>query len=270
MNRPKHDFQVVPYTKLRRVLEIMYSSLYRKPMIHGLFEVDVTRVRVLLHEHGRATGESMSFTAFILKCLAHAIDQDKTLQAYPKGSRHLVIFDSVDVALPIERTMDGMPLPVVYIVRSANTKSLGEIHREIREAQVKQVDAVWEGFTAVSSLRLLPMAVFRVGWWIFCWLRHTYPQVQKKYGGTVGITSVGMFGKKAGWGIPLNDHSLDLTLGGIEQKPALVDGQVAVRECLSITLSVNHAIIDGAPAARFAQRLTELIESGYGLDEALC
>lgn len=46
-----------------------------------------------------------------------------------------------------------------------------------------------------------------------------------------------------------------------------VDGRIAIREYLAITLSFDHDIIDGAPAARFAARLREVIESGYGLRE---
>ena len=76
-----------------------------------------------------------------------------------------------------------------------------------------------------------------------------------------------MFGKGAGWGIPITQHTLDLTLGGIAEKPGVVDGQITIREYLSMTLSFDHTIIDGAPAARFTTRLKELIESGYGLCE---
>ena len=79
---------------------------------------------------------------------------------------------------------------------------------------------------------------------------------------------MGMFGKGSGWGIPTAPiHSLFLTLGGITEKPGVVDGQIAIREYLSLTISFDHNIIDGAPAARFVQRLKELIESGYGLDD---
>ena len=92
--------------------------------------------------------------------------------------------------------------------------------------------------------------------------------MQKKYAGTVGLSAVGMFGKGAGWGIPITEHTLDLTLGGIAEKPGVVDRQIAIREYLSITLSFDHDLIDGAPAARFTQRLKELIESGYGLAES--
>ena len=74
-----------------------------------------------------------------------------------------------------------------------------------------------------------------------------------------------MFGQGAGWGIPLASHALWITVGGIGEKPGIVDGHIAIREYLSLTLSFDHNIIDGAPAARFTQRLKELIESGYVL-----
>jgi pyruvate/2-oxoglutarate dehydrogenase complex dihydrolipoamide acyltransferase (E2) component len=60
-----------------------------------------------------------------------------------------------------------------------------------------------------------------------------------------------------------------VTVGGIGEKPVLVDGHIALREYLSLTISFDHDIIDGAPAARFTERLKELIESGYGLDDSM-
>ena len=45
----------------------------------------------------------------------------------------------------------------------------------------------------------------------------------------------------------------------------MVDGRIESREYLGITISSGHDIVDEAPAARFTQRLKELIESGYGL-----
>jgi pyruvate/2-oxoglutarate dehydrogenase complex dihydrolipoamide acyltransferase (E2) component len=46
-----------------------------------------------------------------------------------------------------------------------------------------------------------------------------------------------------------------------------VEGRIEPREILSLTLVFDHDLIDEAPAARFARRLVELIESGDGLDE---
>ena len=64
----------------------------------------------------------------------------------------------------------------------------------------------------------------------------------------------------------MSNFTLTVTLGGIAEKPGVVDGRIQIQECLYMTLSFDHDIIDGAPAARFTQRLKELIESGYGLN----
>jgi pyruvate/2-oxoglutarate dehydrogenase complex dihydrolipoamide acyltransferase (E2) component len=74
-----------------------------------------------------------------------------------------------------------------------------------------------------------------------------------------------MFGKGAGWGMPITNYTLQITVGGIAEKPWVVDGRIEVREALSLTVSVDHDVVDGAPLARFVQRFKELIESGYGL-----
>lgn len=266
MNKQHHDDKIVPYPKLRRALALTLHSVLSKPVMHGILEVDVTKAREFLREHKARTGESLSFTAFIITCLARAVDENKSVQAYRKGSNHLVLFDEVDVATAIEREMAGQKQPIIYIIRAANTKTFCEIHDEIRAARVEKVEQAWEG---LKDFGWLPFVVFRLIWPLFWWLKGRFPSVQKKYGGTVGVSAVGMFGKGVGWGIPINDHTLDLTLGGITEKPGVVDGHIAIREYLCITLSFNHDVIDGTPAARFTGRLKELIESGNGLAESV-
>ena len=91
------------------------------------------------------------------------------------------------------------------------------------------------------------------------------PHRAKELAGTVLLTAVGMFGEGGGWGIPLIQHTLGVTLGGIAEKPVVIEGQIEVRERLSITVSFDHDIIDGAPAARFTERFKDLIERGHGL-----
>lgn len=58
-----------------------------------------------------------------------------------------------------------------------------------------------------------------------------------------------------------------MTVGGIGEKPGIVQGQITMREYLNLTISVDHDVVDGAPAVRFASRLRDLIESSYGLGE---
>ena len=113
----------------------------------------------------------------------------------------------------------------------------------------------------------MPLLVFKVFWPVFYWLKERTPSLQKKYGGTVCVTSVGMFGRGGGWGIPVSDYTLQLTVGGIAPKPAVIDGQMVLRDYLSLTLSFNHDLVDGAPAARFTEELKELMERGNSLGE---
>jgi pyruvate/2-oxoglutarate dehydrogenase complex dihydrolipoamide acyltransferase (E2) component len=262
MKQQHADYQLIPYPKLRRTMAVAMRIWQRKPMIHGLLEVDVTRAREFLREHKANTGEALSFTAFIIACVGKAVDEHKAVQAYRKGRKHLVLFDEVDVATTIERDMSGQKVPLIYVIRAANHKTFREIHCEIRADQVQGVAKVFAGFKAFQFLPTVLSTRFL--WWMLT----RYPQLHKQVGGTVMLTAVGMFGKGSGWGIPVAEPTLSITLGGISEKPAVIDGQIAIREYLCMTLSFDHSIVDGAPAARFTQRLKDLIESGYGLDDS--
>jgi pyruvate/2-oxoglutarate dehydrogenase complex dihydrolipoamide acyltransferase (E2) component len=263
MKQQHADSQVVPHPKIRRWMAAMFRSVQHKPMIHGLIEVDVTRARAHLREHQATTGESLSFTAFLMACLAQAVEEHKAVQAIRFGSKRLILFEEVDVLLPVEHDVAGQKHIMPSIIRAANRKTVREIHREIRAAQVQDVTK------DLMRVQSLPTLLFQPYLWIFTWRGRRYPQVWKKNVGTVGITAVGMFGNGAGWGIPpAPPTTLMMTVGGIGQKPGVVDGTIAIRDYLSLTLSFNHEVIDGAPAARFTERLKELMESGYGLDDS--
>ena len=107
MKQQHADYQVVPYPKMRRLEAIAYRSVQHKPMIHGLLEVDVTRARAFLRKHKAITGESLSFTAFLIACLAKAVDEHKAVQAIRFGSKRLILFEEVDVYTLIERDVAG-------------------------------------------------------------------------------------------------------------------------------------------------------------------
>jgi pyruvate/2-oxoglutarate dehydrogenase complex dihydrolipoamide acyltransferase (E2) component len=258
MKQQHVDYQVIPYSKIRRFMAAEFRLSHHMPMIHGLIEVDVSRARTHLRDQKAKTGESLSFTAFLIVCLAKAVEEYKAVQAMRLGSKHLILFDEVDVLTYIERGAAPMP----YIIRAANHKTVRAIHHEIRAAQVQDVAKAAVGFKLVQDQ---PAFLFK----ILLRMLGRDPQLMKKYVGTVALSAVGMFGNGAGWGIPpATPPSLWITVGGIGEKPVVVDGQIAIRDSLSLTISFNHDVIDGAPAARFIQRLKDLIESDYGLDDA--
>jgi pyruvate/2-oxoglutarate dehydrogenase complex dihydrolipoamide acyltransferase (E2) component len=262
MKKTHVGFAVVPYPKVRRVVNDIGLRGRRKPIIHGLMEMDVTESRRILQDYRTRTGDRLSFTAYIASCLARALEENKSLNAYRKGRKRLVIFDDVDLTILVEHRIEGERVPTAHVCPAANRKTIREIHQDISNAQaVNWQNADIKGFRRI--LVSAPGFVRR-----FLWQRvRDNPFSWKKQAGTVVLSAVGMFGSGAAWGIPITFHSLGMTIGGIAEKPGIIDGRIEVRRFLSVTLSVDHDIIDGAPLARFTQRLRELIESGYGLDE---
>jgi pyruvate/2-oxoglutarate dehydrogenase complex dihydrolipoamide acyltransferase (E2) component len=80
--------------------------------------------------------------------------------------------------------------------------------------------------------------------------------------GTVSVTSVGMFGGGGGFGIGLPTiQTLTVLVGGISRRPWVIDGEIVPRDILDLTVTVDHNVVDGAPAARFVADLRRMIES---------
>jgi pyruvate/2-oxoglutarate dehydrogenase complex dihydrolipoamide acyltransferase (E2) component len=263
MNKHSED-QVIPYPKSRRFMEEAIRSTHQKPMMHGLLEVDVTKARAYLRDVKARTGESPSFTAFVIGCLGRAVDEHKYVHALRKGGRHLILFRDVDVLTWIEREIAGQPAVLPCIVRAANRKTFHEIHEDIRAAQVQDPATINVG--GAKESQLLPAWLFRPYFELITRIGTWFPREWKKRWGTVTLSALGMVGKGAGWAIPPSSPSICwITVGGIGQKREDIDGQIAIRDYLSLTVSFDHRMIDGAPAARFTERFKELIERGYGL-----
>jgi len=265
MEKASDSYEVTPFPKLRDAsLDLLRLGHY-KHMIHALIEADVTDARRFMRDHLARTGERLSFTAFIVTCLARAVDEHKHINAYRRGRRQVVVFREVDVNTMIERDVGGVKMGTPNIIRAANKKTFRQVHEEIRAAQAGKVEEA-EGmsfFRWAPLFASLPTFVRMLLWRTLA----RNPLTIKRLFGTVGVTAVGMFGSGMGWGITIPFITLTLVLGGISEKPALHAGQVEGREYLCITVSADHDIVDGAPAARFVARLQELIASGFGLDD---
>jgi len=265
MEEPTHSYHEVEFPSIREAAIDLLREAHRKHMIHGLLETDVTDARRRIREHKARTGEALSFTAFIATCLAKAVDEDKAMHAYRRGKKKLVVFDEVDVNIMVERQVGGRAMGTPNVIRAANMKSLRQIHDEMRAAQVGAVEDTrgMEWFRWVPLVARLPIWLRTLAWRAM----QRNPHTLKRMAGTVGLTAVGMFDRGMGWGITIPFLTLNVVLGGIAEKQALVGGRVESKEFLCLTISVDHDIVDGAPAARFVNRFRELIESSYGLVE---
>jgi pyruvate/2-oxoglutarate dehydrogenase complex dihydrolipoamide acyltransferase (E2) component len=268
MGEKSGPYHVVDLAPGRRAWINLLEMSWPKHCVYGLLEVDVTVARQFIAAHKARTGETLSFTGFLTRCLARAVDEDKRVQAYLKGSKQLILFDDVDVGLMVERKVEGKPTLMGYVIRGANRKTYREIHEEIRTVQSEPVPASRGMPTWLRSVLLLPWPLSRLSAALMRAMMRRDPTMATSMGGTVAITAVGMFGEgHSGWALTPSPESLALVVGSIAQKPAVVAGRIEPREILHLTVMFNHDIIDGGPAARFTRRLVELIESGYGLEE---
>lgn len=275
MKTDQPRYRVVPLPGLQAQLVDWMALAHRQHTVHGLLEVDVTRARQAIRAHRARSGEALSFTAFVIACFARAVDEDKRMQALRKGRRRLVLFDDVDVAFLVEGKSEAAKIPVARIVRAANRKSPAAITHEIRSAQ-------GEAEPYAAARRWLPLWLLVPGFVRQFLLGRLLadPHRRKRLTGTVAVTSVGMFGRGVGYGIPAGtNYPLFLTIGAIGRKPSASDrsdgdgedsrdGSLALREQLALTISFDHDVIDGGPAARFATRLKDLMEGAALLAEA--
>jgi pyruvate/2-oxoglutarate dehydrogenase complex dihydrolipoamide acyltransferase (E2) component len=237
---------------------------HRKHTAHGLIEVDVTRARQFIRDYKARTGETLSFTGFVIACLGKAVETNRLMHAYRNWRNQLVLFDEVDVSTMFEIEVGDRKLPLAHVIRAVNKRTFRSIHDEIRALQEERRREKRMPYDRLLGLYVLVPGFIRRFFW-----RQLFknPHLVKRYIGTVILTAVGMFGEGGGWAITMPVYTLGIALGGIAQKSSLVDGRIEMREVLSVTLSFDHDIIDGGPAARFAQLFAELLESGYGLVE---
>ncbi len=257
------QFDILPFPPGREVVVDAGYLAAGRHIVYGLLEVDVTRARELVRVLSARDSTRMSFTAFLVASLARAVSLHPKVQAYRDWRGRLVVFHDVDVVTMIEPQAGAVAIP--HIIRHANGRTVRDISDEIRSIQASPQKSE-QNRTLVALAPRVP----RFARLLFFWAVKKNPHWFKRLQGTVVVTSVGMFGKGGGWGIGfLPTHTLGLTVGGMARKPGLHGDQIAVREYLNLTISFDHDIVDGAPAARFARQLVELIEMATVLQEAV-
>jgi len=242
----------------RLVTEALRIGRHQIP-IHGLFDVDVTDVRQRLGAHD----PPLSMTAFVAACVGRAAATHPEVHGYRNWRGRLVIHRHVDIATLLEvSTPDGV-FPLAHLIVDADSRSVADISDEIRTV-VQNPDAapahklLSRGLPAVVAVP----GLVRFGYWLA-----NRSVVLRRRTGTVSLTAVGMFGGGGGFGIAAQTlPTLGVVVGGISPQPRAIDNRIVVRDIMDVTATVDHRIIDGAPTARFAADLRELLHSGELLD----
>jgi len=239
----------------------------RKHYVKSLLEVDVTRARKAIRSYRADTGRDLSFFSWIVKTIADAVDQHKAVHALRYRRNRVLIFDEVDISIPVEREIDGKRMPMPYVLRQANRKPLQEINDEIAAAQTRplsgdeQVLSKPLGGMFLRAFPSLPGFLKSLFWSRF----DRDPFLQKRIMGTVGITSVAIAGGSTAWALPISIQPVCFALGSLTRRSVSDKGAPVTREYLALTAMFDHDVIDGAPAARFVSQLTKAASRAYGL-----
>jgi pyruvate/2-oxoglutarate dehydrogenase complex dihydrolipoamide acyltransferase (E2) component len=242
-----------PFPSSRRlVTAAVRAGRQMAPMI-GLFQVDITLIRTLL----AATDPPLSLTAYVVACVGRAAAKHPGIHAYRDWRGRLVEHHHVDVQVLIEVPTSQGPFGLVHVVRDADIRGVAEISAEIR--------AVKRSPTATANGRLLSTVGRALGR-VPGLYRAMYAVMSRSHRlreaiGTVQVTALGMFADGGGFAIaPPTLASLAIVVGGISTSAVDVGGRISMIDLLDLTVSIDHNVVDGAPATRFAADLRRIME----------
>jgi pyruvate/2-oxoglutarate dehydrogenase complex dihydrolipoamide acyltransferase (E2) component len=239
----------------RRAVRASASVTKQKNTIHSISEVDISIPRNRINDYYIKTGTKLSFTAYIVACLANTIKDFPQLNSFIRRRKHILL-DDVTISVLTERTINGEKVPEPLAIKAAQNKTYLEIHTEIREAQLNQSEKLG-ALQNNAWFNLIPAFLLK----LFIRLADSNIKMAKAYG-KVGVTAVGMFSKEAFWFIPHGSTTVLLTIGSITKKVVEENGGFMTKEHLCLTASLDHDIVDGAPASRFMNDLIQCIKSG--------
>jgi pyruvate/2-oxoglutarate dehydrogenase complex dihydrolipoamide acyltransferase (E2) component len=242
----------------RRLVAASAAVGRERDTIHLIAEVDVAEPRRLMAQHRARTGERLSFTAYVVSCLARVCSENPDFNAFRRG-RDLVLLDDITISVLHERVFEGKAVPEPVGIRSADRKTYRQLHDELRAAQNRPVERLGAA-SGAERIRFIPSFLLRT----FIRLASRSIAMQKRYG-VIGVTSIGMFGSGTLWPLPLTSATVTAAIGTIVPRVVLAGGRVEQREHLCVTLSFDHDLIDGAAAARFSSRFAAVMSGAEPL-----
>lgn len=253
--------EVRPFPASRRLVTGAVRAGRRIVPMHGLFDVDITPARRLLADHA----PPLSLTAFVVASVARAAAAHPQVHAYRDWRGRLVEHRHVDVQTLIEVATGEGPFGMVHVVRDADVRSVAEISAELHAVKSQPAITVTGRLltTAAPIAGRIP-GLYRAMYAAMGRSRRVHLAT-----GTVQVTAVGMFAGGGGFAIaPPTLASLVVVVGGVSQRPRAVGDRIELRDVLDLTVTIDHNVVDGSPATRFAADLRRLVQTAAVLAPA--
>jgi pyruvate/2-oxoglutarate dehydrogenase complex dihydrolipoamide acyltransferase (E2) component len=221
----------IPMKGVRRLIAQKMARSWREiPHVTTLHPLDATWLEALRRELTEESGTKVSALSVLVRALVEVCrDHPRLNSTYDTEAEEIVLRRSYHVGIAAD-TERGLVVPVV---RDADQKGIVTLAREIADV----VGRTREGKAAPEELT----------------------------GSTVTVTNYGAFGSQVGTPIINFPEAAILGMGAIRPQPVAADGEVEVRPGLTLALSFDHRILDGADADRAMQDLVALLESPFRL-----
>jgi len=218
-----------PYRGVRKTIgQAMERSKFTAPHVTHHDKVDVTalvELREKLKPRAEERGVKLTYMPFVMKAVAAALSEHPVINTQLDEENEEIVFKDDHNVGVATATDAGLMVPVV---KDVDNKGLLQLASEANEL--------------VSKARERSIAR------------------EEMQGGTFTITNFGAIGGEYATPIINYPETAILGLGAIEERPVAIDGEVVARDVLTLSLSIDHRVIDGADAARFVNTLAEYLE----------
>lgn len=227
MGIPDGSYDLIPLDGMKKaVARRMVDSIQNVPHFPLFIDVEIDQlmaVRAKVNKMLEPQGIKVSVNDFVIKAAALALKAVPEANASytPEG---IAMHHNADVSMAV--AIDGGL--ITPIIRKAETKGLAQIATESKDLAKR-----------ARERKLKP---------------------EEFQGGTFSVSNLGMFGIKQFTSIINEPQGCIMSVGAGEQRAVIKDGQVVAATVMTVTLTCDHRVVDGATGARFLQAFKPLIE----------
>ena len=221
----------IPFSGIRKsIAENMHASLHATAQLTIFTEVDVTEMirfrDTVREEYKKDATVRISYNDIIILATSRALKHHPIMNSTLVG-KEILLHDSVNMGIAVALPA-GLIVPVL---RDADKMGLRQIAGGARELARK----AREGILTVEEVT----------------------------GGTFTISNLSMFDVDGITPILKTPETGILGVGRVKEKPAVFNGEIAIRSMMFLNLTFDHQVVDGAPAAEFLQTLARYLENPY-------
>ncbi len=211
----------------KQIAKKMVQSMYTIPHCTHFEEIDVSEL-IVLREEIKASGNSISATAFFIKVLSIALKEFPVFNAkLDEENENIQLLREHHIGIAVD-TPEGLIVPVI---RNVEQKNLKEIHSEMKRLTKLALD---------DKLTVKDIS-----------------------GGTFTISNVGPLGGSIG-ATPIIQHPQTalVSFHKTKKRPVVTDqDEIAIRSIMNLSMAFDHRVADGATAVAFTNRFAQLIEN---------